>query len=125
MTHFDVFVDDVSFVVAGIPEKPHELSYIEKRALKLKVLEELPKQYEKELEFCRQIEPEIDESASLDKEMLELKVREKEMVDDLVREKTELCETLVECAEMRFGPSLENDLKIAKTKFGVAQVKAQ
>lgn len=91
----------------------------------MKVLEELPKQYEKELEFCRQIEPEIDESASLDKEMLELKAREKQMVDDLMRDKTELCETLVECADKRFGPNLESDLKITKTQFGVGQVKAQ
>lgn len=91
----------------------------------MKVLDELPKQYEKELELCHQINSEIDESAALDKELLELKQREKEMVDALVREKTELCETLVECADMRFGPRLESDLKITKAKFGVEQVKAQ
>lgn len=113
------------FRLTGIPDKPHELSYTEKRALKLKVLEELPKQYEKELELCRQIDSEIDESAALDNEILELKAREKEMIDDLVREKMELCETLVECAEMRFGPSLESGLQITKAKFGVEQVKAQ
>lgn len=101
------------------------MSYIEKRALKEKFLEELPKQYEKELNFCRQITPEIDASTALDKEMLELKTREKEMVDALGRDKMELCETLVECAEIRFGPSLVNDAKITKAKFGVEQVKAQ
>lgn len=101
------------------------MSYTEKRALKLKVLEELPKQYEKELALCREIDVEIDESAALDKEILELKKREKEMMDDLVRKKTELCETLVECADLRFGPSLENDLKITKAKIGVEQVKGQ
>lgn len=113
------------FLTQGISEKSLELSYIEKRALKQKLLEELRKQYEKELEMCRQIEPEIDESTALDREILVLKAREKEMVDDLRREKKELCEALVECAEMRFGPSLENDLKITKAKFGVEQVKAQ
>lgn len=113
------------FCFTGIPDKPLELSYTEKRALKLKALEELPKQYEKELELCRQIDAEIDESAALDKEILELKMREKDMIDDLVREKTELCEKLVECADLRFGPSLESGLKITKAKFGVEQVKAQ
>lgn len=101
------------------------MSYIEKRALKSKVLEDLPKQYEKELEFCRQLEREVDESAALDKELLELKAREKQMVDELVREKTELCETLVECAEKRFGQALESDLKMTKAKMGVEQVKGQ
>ena len=111
--------------LTGIPEKPLELSYTEKRAIQKKLLEELPKQYEKQLELCRQIEPEIDESVALDQELLELKAREKEMVDDLVQKKTELCETLLECAEKRFGPNLESDLKITKAKLGVQQVKGQ
>lgn len=93
--------------------------------MKSKVLEELPKQYEKELEFCRQLEREVNESAILDRELLELKTREKRMIDDLVREKTELCETLVDCAEKRFGLTLESDLKMTKAKIGVEQVKGQ
>lgn len=88
-------------------------------------MEDLPKQYEKELELSRQIDREVDESAALDNELLELKAREKHMVDDLGREKTELCETLVVCAEKRFGPTLESDLKMTKAKIGVEQVKGQ
>lgn len=89
------------------------------------MLEDLPKHYEKELELARQVDREVDESTALDKELLELKAREKHMIDDLVREKTELCETLVECAEKRFGPTLESDLKMTKAKLGVEQVKGQ
>lgn len=111
--------------MTGIPEKPQELTYLEKRALKAKIFEDLPKQYEKELELARQVDKEVDESAALDKELLELKAQEKQMLDDLARDKTELCETLVKCAEIRYGQTLESDLKMTKAQIGVGQVKGQ
>lgn len=112
-----------SFV--GIPDKPQELSYVEKRALKAKVLEELPKQYEKELEFCRKMKPEVIKPEILDNQLLDLMAREKELLTELAVKKVELCETLKDCVEMRFGPDQKNDIELTKSKFSVEQVKAQ
>lgn len=110
---------------AGIPDRPHELSYVEKRALKAKVLEELPKTYEKELDFCRKMEPEVMNPEILDNQLLDLKAREKEMLTELAVKKVELCEKLRDCVEMRFGPDQRSELELIKSKFGVEQVKAQ
>lgn len=110
---------------AGIPDKPHELSYVEKRALKAKVLENLPKYYEKPLEFCRNLEPEILNPEILDKQLVDLKAREQELVAELAAKNAELCETLNEAVELRFGPTQEDSSKMIKSKIEVEQVKAQ
>lgn len=109
----------------GIPDKPHELSYVEKRSLKAKVLEALPKYYEKELEFCRKMEPEVINPEILDNQLLDLKAREKEMLTELARKKVELCETWKDCIEMRYGPEEKNEAELTKSKFALEQVKAQ
>ncbi|XP_055323758.1 uncharacterized protein LOC129578743 [Sitodiplosis mosellana] len=109
----------------GIPDKPHELSYVEKRALKVKVLEELPKKYEKELEFCRKMEPEVINPEILDNQLLDLRAREKEMLTELAVKQVELCETLKDCVEMRFGPDQKSEVELTKSKFAVEQLKAQ
>lgn len=112
------------YSIIGIPEKPNELSYVEKRALKAKVLEDLPKYYEKELQFCRNMEPEILEPEILDKKLLDLKKREQELVTDLAGKKVDLCKALNEAIDIRFGPTQENRSKLMKSKFSVEQVKA-
>lgn len=112
-------------IVAGLPDQPHELSYVEKRALKAKVLEELPKYYEKELEFCRRMEPEIINPEILDKQLLDLKAREKEQLAELARSKIELCDECKKGIEMRFGPNEAINSELTKAKFKIEQVKAQ
>lgn len=124
-SHFTWFHSFFFIFFVGIPDKPHELSYVEKRALKAKVLEELPKRYEKELEFCRKMEPEIINPEILDNQLLDLKAHEKELLTELAGKKAELCETLKECAELRFGLDQQNDAELTKSKFSIEQVKAQ
>lgn len=111
--------------IVGIPDQPRELSYVEKRALKTTILEELPKHYEKELEFCRKLEPEVFEPQILDRQLLDLKSREKDLLTELAAKKVELCKALEECTEIRFGPNQKNDSELTKAKFEVEQVKAQ
>lgn len=89
------------------------------------MLEELPKQYEKELEFCRKMKPEVIKPEILDNQLLDLMAREKELLTELAVKKVELCETLKDCVEMRFGPDQKNDIELTKSKFSVEQVKAQ
>lgn len=98
---------------------------MEKRALKAKLLEDLPKNYEKELEFCRNLEPEVIEPEILDNQLLELKARENELLKELANQKVELLNSLVESIQMRYGPSLKNDMEITKAKLDIEQVKAQ
>lgn len=113
------------FGCTGIPDKPYELPYVEKRALKAKILEDLPKHYEKELQFCRNMEPEILEPEILDRKLLNLKQREQELVTEIAVKKADLCKALNEAIELRFGSSLENHSKLIKAKISVEQVKAQ
>lgn len=88
-------------------------------------MEELPKHYEKELEYCRNLEPEIVEPDILDNQLLDVKAREKELLTELASKKVELCNALVECIEMRYGPDQKNDMEFTKAKYQVEQVKAQ
>lgn len=98
---------------------------MEKRALKAKLLEDLPKHYEKELEFCRNLEAEVIEPEILDNQLLEVKTRENELLKEMANKKVELLNSLVESLEMRYGPSLKNDMEFTKAKFDIEQVKAQ
>lgn len=113
------------YSLTGLPDKPQELSYVEKRALKAKVVADLPKHYEKELEFCRKMEPEIINPDILDNQLLDLKAREKELLTELAHKKVELCDAYKECIEMRYGPEQLDDSELTKAKLKIEQVKAQ
>ncbi|XP_031625680.1 uncharacterized protein LOC116342297 [Contarinia nasturtii] len=119
-------IDNVGTNVLGIiPDKPYELSYVEKRALKAKVLDELPKSYSKELEFCRKMVPEVIEPDIFDSQIMDLNAREKDLFTELAANKVALCETLVDCIELRFGPYEKNTSELTKAKISVERVKAQ
>lgn len=109
----------------GIPDKPYELSYVEKRALRTKLLDELPKLYNKELEFCRKMEPEVIDANIFDSQLMDLKALEKELLTELATKKEALCETLVDCIHLRFGPDEKNASELIKAKVSLERVKAQ
>lgn len=71
------------------------------------------------------MEPEIINPGILDNQLLDLKAREKELLTDLAGKKVELCETLKECVDIRYGPDQKNRSELSKAQAGVEEVKAQ
>lgn len=111
--------------LTGISDKPHDLSYVEKRSLKAKVLEELARNYQKELAVWQSMEPEVINPEILDHQLLDLKAMEKELLTELAVKKIELCNTWKECIELRFGEDQKNEIELTKAKIAVERVKAQ
>lgn len=80
-----------------------ELSYLEKKAIQIKVLEELPKSYAESLDYLRNTDKDVLDQKQIDDKLIELKDKIKTISESNKKECAELSELLSRCVNVKLG----------------------
>lgn len=104
--------------------KPKELSYIEKKALRNQILEDLPKFYQPQLDFINSVSKDVFRRHEIEKELIDLEIKNQELKKQLLELKSEHCDLLKECVNLKFGPNQKNSAEFTQLNVRIENTKA-
>lgn len=109
----------------GLPTKPADLLYSEKKALRMQLAEDLSKTMGPVLGFAKVMDPSVFQSEQLDMEIVELESRRRQLTMDVATAKIRECQLLQECADLKFGPNQRNLAELLRSNVSIDQVKGE
>lgn len=89
--------------MTGISQKPPELSYAEKKAIKLTLIRDLPLFYQPIFKFLERADKSVFQSDRLEEQIISLEEKRKDVSKKLVEANLKYCGTLMEISDLKFG----------------------
>lgn len=110
---------------SGLPSKPIDLLYTEKKALRTQLVEDLPKTYAPVLSFAKTMDDCVFQPEKLNAELIALEDRRRQLTQDVAAAKIRECQVLQKCVDLKFGPNQKNIAELLRSNVSIDQIKGE
>lgn len=112
----DAVLEPFTYFDTGLSYKLPELTYLEKKAIQTKALEELPKSYAELLDYLRNTDKDVLDQKQIDDRSIELKNKIKNILESNKKKCAELSELLSRCVDVKLGEEKKNLIEVINAK---------